>query len=245
VDERPVLGRDAAELIARRMPDGADRIRVIGNWADTDEVRPGAPADNALLRSLGLSDHFVLGYSGNMGRVHDIDLLLDASRQLRERAPDMHFLFVGSGSKSERVAAAAAESGSNVSMIGPRDRSEQELFLNACHVAVMALTPGMAGVGVPSRLYNVLAAGRPVIAAVDADSEPARVLREEQVGIQTNPGDVQAFVRAAEEMRSDTEWLRGAGARARHAAVERFGFQAVLDAYRALIAELRRPTVSG
>lgn len=241
VDRIIVLGRDTRELIGARMPDGTARIRIIGNWADADEVRPGIPSENSLLRSLGLSDRFVLGYSGNMGRVHDIDLLVEASRRLRELAPDVHLLFVGSGAKSGRVAAAAAEPGSNVSMLGPRNRSEQEVFLNACHVAVMALAPGMAGVGVPSRLYNVLAAGRPVIAAVDENSEPARVLREEDVGMQTDPGDVEAFVRAVAGMRDDREWVTAAGARARRAAVERFGFRAVLSAYRDLIAELRRP----
>ena len=240
VDRIVVLGRDAGELIAARMPDGAARVRVIGNWADIDDVRPDLPSENALLRSLGLSDRFVLGYSGNMGRVHDIDLLVEAAQRLRDLAPEVHFLFVGSGAKSARVSAAAAEAGSNVSMLGPRDRSEQGVFLNACHVAIMALAPGMAGVGVPSRLYNVLAAGRPVIAAVDGHSEPARVVREEDVGIQTEPGDVEAFVRAVERMRADGEWVRAAGTRARRAAVDRFGFDTVLAAYQRLIADLRQ-----
>jgi glycosyltransferase involved in cell wall biosynthesis len=239
VDRIVVLGRDAAELIAARQPDGASRVRVIGNWADTDDVRPADPADSALLRSAGLEGRFVLAYVGNMGRVHDIELLLAAARALRLTAPDVHFLFIGSGAKAGLVTDAAAEPDSNVTMLGPRDRSEQDLFLNACHVSVMALAPGMAGVGVPSRLYNVLAAGRPVLAAVDEESEPARVLREERVGLQTPPGDVSAFVRAVESLRRDAGFMRDAGVRARHAAVERFGFDKVLAAYFDLLAGLR------
>lgn len=233
-----VLGRDAAELIAERMPDGAARIRIIPNWADVDEVRPGDPAENTLLRSLGLDRRFVLGYAGNMGRVHDMEMLIAAARALRDRAPAVHFLFVGSGAKARLVAAAAGEPGSNVSLVGPRDRSEQDVFVNACHVAVMALVPGMAGVGVPSRLYNVLAAGRPVIAAVDHDSEPARVLREEGIGVQTRPGDSDAFVRAVESMRADAPFLGEAGARARRAAVQRYSFDRILTAYQQMLSEL-------
>jgi glycosyltransferase involved in cell wall biosynthesis len=233
-----VLGRDAGELIAARMPDGATRIRVIPNWADVDEVRPGDPNDNSLLRSLGLEGRFVLGYAGNMGRVHDIEMLLAAARTLRVRASGVHLLFIGSGSKAGLVAAAAAERDSNVTLLGPRDRSEQDVFVNACHVAVMALAPGMAGVGVPSRLYNVLAAGRPVVAAIDPDSEPARVLREEGVGIQTAPGNSGAFVQAIETIRADAPFLSEAGSRARRAAVERYGFDRALTAYRQVLAEL-------
>ena len=239
VDRIVVLGRDAADLIAARMPDGAARIRVIGNWADIDVVRPHPPDENALLRSAGLEKRFVLGYVGNMGRVHDIEMLLRAARALRTSAPDVHLLFIGSGSKSGLVASAAAEPSSNVTLLGPRDRTEQDAFLNACHVSVMALAPGMAGVGVPSRLYNVLAAGRPLVAAVDEESEPALVLAEERVGVQTPPGDAEAFVRAVVSLRADPQFLREAGLRARHAATERFGFDRTLAAYDALLRELQ------
>jgi glycosyltransferase involved in cell wall biosynthesis len=193
------------------------------------------------LNSLGLQDRFVLGYAGNMGRVHDIELLLTAANRLREAAPDVHLLFVGNGAKDPQVKAAAQQPGSNVTLVGPMDRDQQPVFLNACHVAVMALAPGMSGVGVPSRLYNILAAGRPVVAAVDADSEPSLVLREEEIGIQVPPGDAEAFVGAVLKMRSDPVYLRQAGERARRAAIRRFGFPNTLEAYRRLLGEWNWP----
>ena len=66
-------------------------------------------------------------------------------------------------------------------------RSEQLAFLNGCDVAVISFVPGMAGVSVPSRLYNVLAAGKPVLGVADEDSELARVIREEGVGVLVAP----------------------------------------------------------
>lgn len=237
MDRIVVLGRDTHGLFASRMHDGAARLRVIANWADADDVQPALPEENSLLKSLGLDGRFVLGYAGNMGRVHDIELLLAASRQLRQAAPDVHMLFVGSGAKDHEVKAAAAVPETNVTLVGPMDRDQQPIFLNACHVAIMALAPGMAGIGVPSRLYNVLAAGRPVVAAVDANSEPSLILQEEQVGVQVTPGDVPAFVQAVVNMRSDPSYLKAAGERARRAAITRFGFSQTLDAYRELLAE--------
>jgi glycosyltransferase involved in cell wall biosynthesis len=176
-----------------------------------------------------------------MGRVHDIELLLTAANRLREAAPDVHLLFVGNGAKDPQVKAAAEQPGSNVTLVGPMDRDQQPVFLNACHVAIMALTPGMSGVGVPSRLYNVLAAGRPLVAAVDPDSEPSLVLQEEEVGIQVAPGDADAFVHAVLKMRSDPSYLREAGDRARRAAIQRFGFPNTLESYRRLLGEWNWP----
>lgn len=241
MDRIVVLGRDTYRLLAERLPDGPARLRIIGNWADADDVHPQDTAGNSLLRRLGLESRFVLGYAGNMGRVHDIELLLKAAERLRAAAPDVHLLFVGSGAKDDQVRAVAAQPGSNVTLVGAMDRDEQPVFLNACHVSIMALAPGMSGVGVPSRLYNALAAGRPFVAAVDADSEPSLVLREEDVGVQVTPGDADAFVDAVLTMRSDPGYLRAAGERARHAATTRFGFPEILDAYRRLLGEWNWP----
>ena len=242
VDSIVVLGRDALELLASRLPDGAARIRVISNWADTDDVYPSPAAENSLLHALQLEDRFVLGYAGNMGRVHDIEMLLDAARRLQSVAPDAHVLFVGNGAKDAEIKAAANVTNSNVTLVGPMDRAEQCTFLNACHVSVMALAPGMAGVGVPSRLYNVLAAGRPVVAAVDAESEPALIIQEEEIGVQVPPGDAAAFVDAIVKLRSNPAYLTAAGARARRAAVDRFGFSHVLAAYVDLLGDWQWPS---
>lgn len=235
VDSIVVLGRDTLNLVAAKVPDGSARVRVIPNWADTDEVHPSAARENPLLHALKLQDRFVLGYAGNIGRVHDIEMLLDAARHLETEVPDAHILFVGDGAKDVAIKSATQANVGNVTLVGPMDRSEQCVFLNACDIAIMAFTPGMAGVGVPSRLYNVLAAGRPVLAAVDAESEPALVIREEDVGLQVPPGNARAFADAVMKMRSDPSYLEGAGVRARRAAVDRFGFPQVLAAYTDLL----------
>jgi glycosyltransferase involved in cell wall biosynthesis len=241
MDRIIVLGRDAFDLFAARLSDGATRLRIIPNWADVDDIVPTPVGENSLLKSLQLDGRFVLGYAGNMGRVHDIQTLIDAAHLLRDAVPDAHLLFVGNGAKEADVKAAAASPGSNITIVGPMSREEQPIFLNACHVSIMSLARGMAGVGVPSRLYNALAAGRPVLAAVDPESEPARVIREEDVGIHVDSGDTAALVSAVARLRGDAEFLEAAGRRARETAVRRFEFSRILDSYRALLAERNWP----
>jgi glycosyltransferase involved in cell wall biosynthesis len=241
MDRIIVLGRDAFDLFAARLSDGARRLRIIPNWADVGDIVPTPVAENSLLKSLQLDNRFVLGYAGNMGRVHDIQTLIEAAHLLRDAVPDAHLLFVGNGAKEGDVKAAAALPGSNITIVGPMSREEQPIFLNACHVSIMSLARGMAGIGVPSRLYNALAAGRPVLAAVDRESEPARVIREEDVGIHVDSGDTAALVAAVARLREDAAFREAAGRRAREAAVRRFEFSRILDAYRALLAERNWP----
>ena len=79
------------------------------------------------------------------------------------------------------------------------------MFLNACDVALISFVPGMAGISVPSRLYNVLAAGKPILAVADADSELARVVREEQIGWVIEPDDPAGLARAIRDAKDHPE----------------------------------------
>jgi glycosyltransferase involved in cell wall biosynthesis len=97
----------------------------------------------------------------------------------------------------------------------------------------------MSGAGVPSRLYNVMAAGKPVIAAVDADSEPAMVVNEEAIGWVVPPDQPDKIVAAILEARSDGERLADMGRRARQAAEKKYSREQVIGAYENLIGSLR------
>lgn len=235
-----VIGRDMAELIGGRLP-VADhgRIHVIPNWADVDEVVPTPRAASTLLRKLGLSAKFVVQYAGNMGAVHDVELLLDAARDLARRAPDVHFVFVGAGKKRDLLERATATGAfPNVTVLDWCPRARQNEFLNACDVAIMTFIPGMAGVGVPSRLYNVMASGRPLIAVMDEDSEVARVVREEGIGWTVQPGDTDGFVEAVVAARAQSDCLSAMGGRGRAAAETTYAFDTILHAYMRLLDAL-------
>ncbi|HYM23134.1 MAG TPA: glycosyltransferase family 4 protein [Vicinamibacterales bacterium] len=232
-----VIGRDMAALVATKM--GAVHhppVTIIANWAEETVLRPVAPGPNALLRELGLLDKFVVQYCGNLGRVHDIESLVEAARVLRESDPDVHFVFIGAGAKKAWLMSEIERIGlDNLTVLPPKPRSEEDVFLRGCDVAIMAMVPGMAGVGVPSRLYNIMAAGKPVIAAVDERSEPAIVIQEERIGWVIAPGDPAGIVAAIRSARADRARLREMSVRAAMGAQEKYTLADATAAYCRLV----------
>jgi colanic acid biosynthesis glycosyl transferase WcaI len=237
MDRIVVLGRDMHARLARRLGGDERRLAIIPNWADLDLVAPAPREDNALLREHGLADRFVLQYCGNMGRTHNIEILLEAARRLQGSLPAALFLFIGSGARKPLVEAAARAEG-NVRSLAPCPRHDLPVFLNACDVAVISFVPGMSGVSVPSRMYNVLASGKPIVAVADEDSELAQVVREADVGWVVPPDDVEALVQAVTEAHADPARRAAMGERARRYAVERCGLEPVVASYRTLMESL-------
>jgi glycosyltransferase involved in cell wall biosynthesis len=232
-----VLGRDMKRLIEAEMRISGDRIAVIPNWADADAIHPTKRTENALLAELGLIDKFVVQYAGNMGYTHGLECLVDAMEKLRGDG-DVFFLFIGSGVKKAWLEAKVRELAlPNARVLGNRPRGDQPNFLNACDVAIITFVAGMAGVSVPSRMYNILAAGKPIIAVADDDSELAAVVRDERVGWVVPPGDADGIVQAVLAARRQPEALLDMGRRARVVA-ERYSLTSALEAYRRLLAGL-------
>lgn len=233
-----VLGRDMAELVRRKLRRDHAKVVLIPNWADLDLVSPAPKSDNAMLRELGLSDRLVVQYAGNMGRTHGLEWIADAAERLRDA--NVSFLFVGSGAKKAWLEAAAKERGlTNVIMAGNKPRSEQPVFLNACDVSIISFVHGMSGVSVPSRMYNVLAAGKPILAMADDDSELALVVREEEAGWVVAPGDVDGIEQLLRRLAANPAEAEERGRRGR-AAVERlYSLRRVVDLYTDLFRGLR------
>lgn len=240
-----VVGRDMKALVLRKVaPHRAPRIEVTPNWADGG-LAPAPKSANPLVKELGLQDKFILQYAGNMGPVHGIEMLLEAAEQLAQLAPDVHFLFLGSGGKRRLVEdAVRGRRPTNITLLEHRPRSEQQVFLNACDVAITAFVPGMFGAGVPSRLYNVLETGKPFIAAVDEESEMALVITEERAGWVTPPGDVRAFTDAVLQARGSPERRADMGRRGEDAARRKYDQRVIVDQFRRLFASIVHPDPS-
>jgi colanic acid biosynthesis glycosyl transferase WcaI len=230
MDRIVVIGRDMEARIAAKAGAASSRIRMIPNWADVDDILPEAKSDNGLLRTLNLSGRFVAQYSGNMGRTHDMAGLVEVARRLAP-TPDLQLLFIGSGAQRGVLEQAIERDGlRNITLIPARPREELRTSLNACDVAIVSFVSGMAGISVPSRLYNILAAGKPLIAAVDDQSEVARVVREEQVGWIVPPGRPDQMAEAILLARSRPDLLQEMGSRARRAA-ERYPRSRIIESY--------------
>lgn len=231
------LGRDMSRLVQEKSK-GKANVFVIPNWGDVVVITPTSKAENALLQELNLADQFIVHYSGNHGRTHDLLSLVEAANLLKDES-DIHFLFIGEGSgKAEAVARAEALGLSNVTFRTFVDRSELNTSLNASDVSVVAFKKGMAGISIPSRLYNLMAAGKPILAVVDEDSEVAEVIREAGVGVTVPPESPQELAAQILHLKNDPQMLARMGGNSRKEAEASYSYPVIQQQYRKLFEEL-------
>jgi glycosyltransferase involved in cell wall biosynthesis len=213
---------------------GADpaRMTVIHNWADCEAIQP-APKDNAFSRANGLVDRFVVMHSGNVGLSQNLHVILDAAERLRGR-DDLVFVIVGDGSKRRALEADAERRGlANVRFLPYQPKALLDQSFGAADVFLISLKAGLEGYIVPSKIYGILAAGRPFIAAVDPESEVAEIARDSHCGLVAAPGDAAALASRVLALYEDRTELAAMGRRAREAAWQ-FDRRRAVSAYHEL-----------
>jgi len=231
------LGRDMARLVQEKSQ-GKANVSVIPNWGDVDVIEPALKEENALLQELNLADKFIVHYSGNHGRTHDLLSLIEAANLLKGDT-EIHFLFIGEGSgKAEAVARTAEVGLKNVIFRTFVDRSELSTSLNASDVSVVAFKKGMAGISVPSRLYNLMAAGKPILAIVDDDSEVADVIREAELGVTVPPESPKLLTEQILVLKHDPARREQMAVNSRNEAVGKYSYEAIKQQYRELFDSL-------
>jgi len=153
-----------------------NKIAVIHNWADGDNIQPLAKVNNSLAREWGLQDKFVVAYSGNMGRAHDFATLLGAAEKL-VKDEKIIFLFIGNGCQREWMGNEVAKRGLvNVIFRPYQPRECLGKSLTVADVHLISLHPALEALIVPSKFYGIAAAGRPVLYIGDKEGEIPRVL---------------------------------------------------------------------
>jgi glycosyltransferase involved in cell wall biosynthesis len=234
-----VLGRDVKKIVMRKMDSYQERVSVIPHCADTESICPRPRQENKLLSKVGLLDRFVVQYCGNIGRTHGIEALVEIAELLR-CDPMWHFLLIGWGAKKKWAEQQKAiKDLSNLTILDPIPQAEFCDGLNACDVAIVPLVEGMTGISVPSRMYNILSSGKPIVAICDDGSELAMVVKEEGIGWVVEPGNREALLAALREARSDPSRLAAMGEQARRAAETKYAQERVMSIYREMIAEMR------
>ncbi|HEY3795428.1 MAG TPA: glycosyltransferase family 4 protein [Bradyrhizobium sp.] len=236
LDAVVIIGRDTEALLMRYRGVTRDKICFIPNWATLEPgVRPIDP-DNPYRRLHAA--RFKVGLSGNLGFTHDPDIVFGAAQLLRDD-PDIHFLLSGWGIGFDRLKEMQSDAGlPNVTLVERVPEESLEAFLAAANVWLIPYRRDFAGVSVPSRFYNLLAIGRPVILVSEANAEAALTVTEHDLGWVVEPGRADQLAQTIRlaVLREDT-------ARAERAAViaQRFNFAAAMAGYSGLIARLSRP----
>jgi len=238
------LGKDAKALIAASALGIEAKLVVIPNWAEIRTVRVLKKEDSRFAAAQRITRRFVVLYVGNLGRTHDPELIVDAARRLGKRS-EILFLVAATGSQFPGFVA-GLELGPNPNIVAvplPGSRAQQSDTLAAGDVVLITFRADMAGVSVPSRMYNAMAAGKPLIGVTDADSALALVIREESIGWVVPPGDAAALEQAVVEAYTDPVRLWEMGQRARVAAEMKYSPEDILARYQSLFESLTRESV--
>lgn len=231
------LGRDVFQLLESKVKIDKNKVCCIPNWAE-DEIIPLSKKDNSLLQKLNLINHFIVLYAGNLGRTHGIEDLAEVASFLKEKN-DLHFLVIGAGGKKSWLENYIKENSlTNISVCPYLPSSEKIVSLNACDVALISFVPGMAGVSVPSRMYNQMAAGKPIIAVADEWSELAQVIQEEKIGWVVKPGDTQQLMNIIILAAQNPSLCAEMGIRAALVAKTKYTFSQADQSYKNLVKQL-------
>jgi glycosyltransferase involved in cell wall biosynthesis len=227
------------ETMARTMrEDGARRVIVIHNWADGEAIRPCRPADSPLRRAWGWGNRCVFLYSGNLGLAHEFDTVLAAAESLRDD-PDVLFAFVGEGPRLHHVEREVARRRlGNVEFRPHVSRESLGDSLTAADVHLVTLRDGIAGLVVPSKIYGILAAGRPTLYVGPDAGEMVEILRDGGCGLRVAVGDGAALAEAIRRYAGDVQRRSAEGRRARRLFDERYTKQAALRAHQDVLESL-------
>lgn len=233
-----VLGNDMRSVMVSKLNNLQREVVIIPNWSDLDEIHPQPRRENTLLRELHLSDQFVVQYSGNMGRTHDLESVIECARRLRAHA-GIHFLLIGEGAKRPWLEETIRrEALPNATLLPYQPRERLAVSLNACDLAIIPQTSRMYGLSVPSRLYNVLAAGKPILAGTERESELGHTVETEKIGWVIPPENPEGLLQAILAAREGPDQLLEMGRRARQLAEREYSFSRVITDYERLIENL-------
>ena len=214
------------------------RIEVIPNWVDTSEIQP-QPRRNAWSAARGLDDELVVMHSGNIGHAQDLDTLVRAATFLRD-LDQLRIMVIGFGARHGELTRLAQrlEVTRTVHFLDYQPREQLPLSLATGDLHYVGLARGLSGFVVPSRLYGILAAGRPVLVSADADSEIVRIVEEVGCGIVLPPGRPELVASVIRDVAEGRLSLVGMGDLGR-AWVEREADREVaFDRYRRVVADV-------
>lgn len=202
-----VLSPAMKQNVALICPQAADKISVIHSWGDAKKIVPILKQDNWFAREYNTVDKFTVLYSGNMGRCHDIDTILEAAKLLKDEP--IQFLCIGGGAKRKGLVEDIKKLGlNNFQFLPYQEKSNLPYSLTACDLSLVSMDRGFESLVAPSKLYPALAAGRPVAVICPQHSYLKQLIAEGNCGQTFDNGDSQAlahFIRLLSQNRQLAE----------------------------------------
>lgn len=197
-----VLSPNMRERVVTIYPEIKDKVNVIHSWGDPELIVPISKEKNWFAKEHNLVDKFTVLYSGNMGRCHDMDTILEAAKQLRDEP--IQFVCIGSGAKRKSFIEAVNKLGlTNFLFLPYQDKDVLPYSLTACDLSLVSVDTGMESLVAPSKLYPALAAGRPIAIICAKNSYLRQLVDEGQFGASIENGDSLALADFIRLLNSD------------------------------------------
>ena len=193
-----VLSETMKDVILGKVPEKRGKVHVLPNWADQNRIYPVPKKRNEILKETGLVNKKIVMYSGNIGRYQPMEVMIQAAGKLRHRE-DIAFVFAGDGGKRYKIEKMA--SGMNLANVTflpfqPLDRLAESLSM--ADLSLVGIYPENEGVIMPSKLYGLLAVGKPIICVSDPDSEVVQILRTADAGVHSSIDDPKELAQKIE-----------------------------------------------
>jgi colanic acid biosynthesis glycosyl transferase WcaI len=217
------------------------RVHLLPNWADLEGIKPGKRR-NALRRELGLNGETMVLYAGNMGEKQGLELIL-AAAALTRHDPDIRYILAGEGAARPRLMARARQLALDTVRFLPLQLRERfPLLLAAADIHLVVQKDQASDLVMPSKLGNILAAGRPFIATARPETELGRVALESQAGLLVPPGDAASLAQAIVNLARKPEARKKMAHKARKFAEAGWGRDKIMAKWESLLVELVTPT---
>ncbi len=226
-----VIGEDVRKLFKRKLKNDLP-VSTITNWADFDQITPDHSMNLSKYYNENFDNKICIQFAGNIGRVQGLETIFKILVECT--TSNFKLMIIGDGAlKSKLIELKKSLNLNLVSFIGSKPRSEQTTFINACDIGLVSIEAGMYGLAVPSKVYNIMAAGKPILYIGDAETEISLYIKEFNVGwafTWDKKNELKCFLeKLTTEFKSE---ILEKGQNARNLVERKFQKEQVLELYR-------------
>jgi colanic acid biosynthesis glycosyl transferase WcaI len=233
-----VPGRDMKERLEEKNGIPFYKIEVVENWADPSRISPIRREDNTFIKKHSLENKFVVMFSGNIGLSQDLENIIHLADIFKEHK-DIVFVLIGDGALKEKLKNMSLSLGlKNIKFLPYQDRKDLKFSLNAAHIHLVPLKRGMKGIIVPSKVYGIMASGKPFLAAVDENSEIDRTIKEFHCGVIVKPSDGRELEKAIRWAYRNPEEIKTMGEKGRKALENRYSKEICTKKFKKIVENL-------
>lgn len=225
-----VLSSSMKQRIVSYCPEVEGNISVIHSWANPESIAPIPKEQNWFAQKYGLVKDFTILYSGNMGRCHDMETILQAIEQLQYE--QIQFVFIGGGSKRAKfIEETHRLKLSNCLFLPYQDKAMLPYSLTACNLSLVSISAGMENLVAPSKLYSALSAGRPIAAICPKNSYLNQLITDANCGLSFENGDSQGLVQFIRFLSQEAKVTEQLGINGRQYLIQNFAPEQITAQY--------------